>query len=125
MLWGRPPGAALAVPDLRDHLQEALGDSYALACAHGQGIVHRDLKPENVLLEHGHAVLADFGVARALEHATLSDRLTGTGLGLGTPGYMAPEQLAGEPDVDARADLYALGIIAYEMLAGSPPFAGG
>ena len=97
----------------------------ALACAHRQGIVHRDIKPENVLLEEGHAVLADFGVARALEQATLGDRLTGTGLGLGTPGYMAPEQLAGEPGVDARADLYALGVVAYEMLAGAPPFAGG
>ena len=95
----------------------------ALACAHTAGIIHRDVKPENVLLEHNHAVLADFGVARALEHTSLSGRLTSTGLGLGTPGYMAPEQFGGEA-VDARADLYALGVIAYEMLAGEPLFPG-
>jgi serine/threonine-protein kinase len=93
----------------------------ALACAHGEGIIHRDVKPENVLLQHNHAVLADFGVARALEHTSLSGRLTSTGLGLGTPGYMAPEQFGGE-NVDARADLYALGVIAYEMLAGESLF---
>jgi TolB-like protein/Tfp pilus assembly protein PilF len=96
----------------------------ALACAHGADVVHRDVKPANVLLAHGHAVLADFGVARALAQATLGERLTSTGLGLGTLGYMAPEQLAGEREVDGRADLYALGVIGYEMLAGAPPFAG-
>lgn len=96
----------------------------ALAFAHAEGVVHRDLKPENVLLEHGHALLADFGIARAREEALQSERLTGTGLGLGTPGYMAPEQLAGDPDVSARADIYALGVVGYEMLAGAPPFAG-
>jgi serine/threonine protein kinase/tetratricopeptide (TPR) repeat protein len=94
----------------------------ALSCAHAAGIVHRDVKPENVLLEHGHAVLADFGVARALAQATGGLSLTGTGLGIGTPGYMAPEQLAGEASLDGRADLYALGAIAYEMLAGTPLF---
>jgi serine/threonine-protein kinase len=96
----------------------------ALAFAHAEGVVHRDLKPENVLLEHGHALLADFGIARARAEAIQSERLTGTGLGLGTPGYMAPEQLAGDPDVDARADIYALGVVGYEILAGAPPFAG-
>jgi eukaryotic-like serine/threonine-protein kinase len=96
----------------------------ALACAHAQGIIHRDVKPENILLEHGHAVLADFGVARALEHTSSGDRLTATGAGVGTPGYMAPEQLAGEANLDARADVYALGVIGYEMLAGRPPFTG-
>jgi serine/threonine-protein kinase len=96
----------------------------ALACAHEVGVVHRDVKPENVLFQHGHAVLADFGVARVLEQARSGDRLTGTGLGLGTLGYMAPEQLGGEPTVDARADLYALGVVAYEMLTGAAPFAG-
>lgn len=96
----------------------------ALAFAHAEGVVHRDLKPENVLLEHGHALLADFGIASAREEALQSERLTGTGLGLGTPGYMAPEQLAGDPDVNARADIYALGVVGYEMLAGAPPFAG-
>lgn len=99
----------------------------ALAFAHALGVVHRDLKPDNIFLQHGHAILADFGIARAVEQATLAtpaERLTGTGMGLGTPGYMAPEQLAGEPNVDARADIYAMGVVAYEMLAGHPPFAG-
>lgn len=96
----------------------------ALAFAHAQGIIHRDLKPENVLLQQGHAVLADFGIARALEQSTQGERLTGTGMGLGTPGYMAPEQLAGDAHVDARADVYALAVIGYEMLAGVLPFAG-
>ncbi len=99
----------------------------ALAFAHALGVVHRDLKPDNIFLQHGYAILADFGIARAVEQATLStpaERLTGTGMGLGTPGYMAPEQLAGEADVDARADIYAMGIVAYEMLTGHPPFAG-
>jgi len=111
----------LSVPEATRILRE-LAD--ALACAHEVGVVHRDVKPENVLFQHGHAVLADFGVARVLEQARAGDRLTGTGLGLGTLGYMAPEQLGGEPTIDARADLYALGVVAYEMLTGSPPFAG-
>jgi eukaryotic-like serine/threonine-protein kinase len=110
----------LAVTDTVRILRE-IAD--ALVCAHGVGVVHRDVKPENVLFQHDHAVLADFGVARGLALAGLGDRLTGTGLGLGTVGYMAPEQLGGEPEVDARADLYALGVIAYEMLAGVAPFA--
>jgi len=96
----------------------------ALTVAHAIGIVHRDVKPENILFQHGHAVLADFGVARGLAQSQIGERLTGTGLGLGTIGYMAPEQLGGEPDVDARADLYALGVVAYEMLTGAAPFAG-
>ena len=96
----------------------------ALACAHAVGVVHRDVKPENVLFQHGHAVLADFGVARGLAQTSSGERLTGTGLGLGTLGYMAPEQLGGDPGVDARADLYALGVVGYEMLTGAAPFAG-
>ena len=99
----------------------------ALAFAHALAVIHRDLKPDNIFLQHGHAVLADFGIARAVEQATRdgpTERLTGTGMGLGTPGYMAPEQLAGERDVDARADIYAMGVVAYEMLAGHPPFPG-
>jgi serine/threonine-protein kinase len=98
----------------------------ALGFAHRHGVVHRDLKPANIFLQHGHAILADFGIARAVESATAGDveRLTRTGAGLGTPGYMSPEQLAGDANVDARADIYAVGVVAYEMLAGEPPFAG-
>jgi tetratricopeptide (TPR) repeat protein/TolB-like protein len=96
----------------------------ALARAHAAGVVHRDIKPENILLQDRHALLADFGVARALHEATGSDRLTEAGSGVGTPGYMAPEQLAGERHVDARADVYALAVVGYEMLAGRSPFTG-
>lgn len=93
----------------------------ALDFAHGQGIVHRDVKPENIMFEGGHAVLCDFGIARAIGRAG-GDRLTGTGLAIGTPSYMSPEQALGEP-VDARSDIYALGCVLYEMLAGAPPHA--
>ena len=96
----------------------------ALAHAHAHGVVHRDVKPENILLQSGHAVVADFGIALALEHAG-GDRLTRTGLTLGTPQYMAPEQAAGERALDARVDVYALGAVLYEMLAGEPPFSAG
>jgi eukaryotic-like serine/threonine-protein kinase len=96
----------------------------ALARAHAAGVVHRDIKPDNILLQDGHALLADFGVARALHEATGGDRLTEVGSGVGTPGYMAPEQLAGERHVDARADVYALAVVGYEMLAGKSPFEG-
>lgn len=113
---GRLP-VPLAVLILRD-----VAD--ALARAHAAGVVHRDIKPENILLEHDRAILADFGVARALHEATSADRLTETGTGLGTPGYMAPEQLAGDRNVDARADVYALAVVGYEMLAGVAPFTG-
>ena len=112
----------LAIDETVRLLRE-VGD--ALAFAHDHGVVHRDLKPENILLQHGHAILADFGIARAVEQATRSNpRLTVTGLGLGTPGYMAPEQLAADPAADGRADIYAMGVIAYEMLTGHPPFTG-
>ena len=98
----------------------------ALAYAHRQGIVHRDIKPENILLSEGSAMVADFGVARAIRAATtLAPESTITQLGtqIGTPAYMAPEQAAGDPDVDFRADLYAFGVMAYELLAGHHPFA--
>jgi serine/threonine-protein kinase len=95
----------------------------ALDYAHGHGIVHRDIKPENILLQGGHALVADFGIALAVQQAGGS-RMTQTGLSLGTPQYMAPEQATGERQIDARADVYALGAVAYEMLAGVPPFTG-
>jgi serine/threonine protein kinase/tetratricopeptide (TPR) repeat protein len=95
----------------------------ALEYAHGQGIIHRDIKPENILLERGHAVVADFGIARAASTAG-GDKLTETGLAIGTPAYMSPEQATGERDLDARSDLYALGSVLYEMLAGEPPYTG-
>jgi serine/threonine-protein kinase len=96
----------------------------ALAYAHAERVVHRDIKPENILLEGSHAVVTDFGVARAVAAAGSGDRLTDTGLALGTPGYMAPEQAMGSRNVDARADVYALAVVGYEMLAGTPPFTG-
>ena len=114
---------ALSLPEAM-RLTRELAD--ALAYAHAHGVVHRDLKPENVLLSEGHAVVADFGIARALAAATeegamTGARLTGAGVALGTPGYMAPEQALGGAS-DQRVDLYALGVVAYEMLAGAHPF---
>jgi tetratricopeptide (TPR) repeat protein len=94
----------------------------ALEYAHAHGVVHRDIKPENVLLSGGRAVVADFGIARALSAAG-GDRLTEKGIAVGTPAYMSPEQASGE-QVDARSDVYALGCVLYEMLSGEPPFTG-
>src|SRR5467141_1775283 len=96
----------------------------ALAYAHGHDVVHRDIKPENILLESGEAVVADFGIARAIT-ATGGDKLTQTGFAIGTPLYMSPEQAAGGGAIDGRSDLYSLGCVLYEMLAGHPPFFGG
>jgi eukaryotic-like serine/threonine-protein kinase len=99
----------------------------ALACAHADGIIHRDIKPENILLQRGHALLADFGIAAALaasDGGAPGERLTRTGMSLGTLGYMAPEQAVAERHIDGRADVYSLGIVGYEMLAGRPPFTG-
>ncbi|HKO15719.1 MAG TPA: serine/threonine-protein kinase [Gemmatimonadaceae bacterium] len=98
----------------------------ALAYAHEHGVVHRDIKPENVLLSGDYAVVTDFGVAKALSSARSPDDsgpITSDGHAIGTIGYMAPEQLAADPNVDHRADLYSLGVVAYEMLSGATPFA--
>ena len=95
----------------------------ALSYAHSHGVVHRDIKPDNILLESGHAVVADFGIARAITAAG-GDTLTATGMVLGTPAYMSPEQAGGSSAPDGRSDLYSLGCVLYEMLAGQPPFTG-
>ena len=96
----------------------------ALSEAHRHGIVHRDLKPENVMLRGRHALVTDFGVAKALSEATGRQSLTTVGLALGTPTYMSPEQAVADPMVDHRADIYAFGVLAYELLTGKPPFTG-
>ena len=133
LLWYTMP--FVAGESLRDRLrregQQPVADALrwtaeladALAYAHAEGIIHRDIKPENVLLSAGHALLADFGVARAVE-AGASDRLTETGIALGTPAYMSPEQSLGSDAVDGRSDLYSLGCVLYELLTGEPPYTG-
>jgi serine/threonine-protein kinase len=120
---------------LRDHLrsrgQLAIEDAVritrevadALDYAHCEGIVHRDIKPENILLSRGHALVADFGIARAL-HNSDAAQLTGTGMSVGTPAYMSPEQSMGDPRLDGRSDLYSLACVLYEMLVGEAPYTG-
>jgi len=95
----------------------------ALSAAHEMGIVHRDIKPENILLRGNHALVADFGIALAVQQAG-GARMTQTGLSLGTPQYMSPEQAMGERTIGAKSDIYSLGAVTYEMLAGEPPFTG-
>ena len=97
----------------------------ALAYAHAEGVVHRDIKPDNVLLSGQHAVVTDFGVAKAVSASTGASSLTSLGVALGTPAYMAPEQAVADPNVDHRADIYAVGILAYEMVCGRLPFSAG
>ncbi len=120
---------------LRDRLarerQLSVGDALqitrevadALGHAHGRGVIHRDIKPDNIMLSGGHARVADFGIARAADVAG-REKLTLTGLTLGTPTYMSPEQSVGDADLDGRSDLYSLGCVLYEMLAGEPPYTG-
>jgi len=121
---------------LRDRLdrekQLSIGDAVritrevagALDYAHRHGVIHRDIKPENILLHDGRALVADFGIALAASKAEGSTRMTETGMSLGTPHYMSPEQAMGERSLDARTDVYALGCVLYEMLTGEPPFTG-
>jgi len=108
---------------VEDAVQIAREVAGALAYAHREGVIHRDIKPANILLEEGHALLADFGIAQARAGAE-ETRLTRGGMSLGTPAYMSPEQVAGDKEVDGRADQYALGCVLYEMLAGHAPFTG-
>ena len=95
----------------------------ALDYAHRHGVIHRDIKPENILLHDGQALVADFGIALAASKAG-GTRMTETGMSLGTPHYMSPEQAMGEREITARTDVYALGCVIYEMLVGEPPFTG-
>jgi serine/threonine-protein kinase len=106
-----------------DALRIATETADALQYAHQHGIIHRDIKPENILLQGGHALVADFGIALAAAK-TGGARMTETGMSLGTPQYMSPEQAMGERELDARTDVYALGVVTYEMLVGEPPFTG-
>jgi serine/threonine-protein kinase len=109
----------LPVHDAIKYLREVTD---ALAYAHERGIVHRDIKPDNVMLSRRHALVTDFGVAKAVSDAG-GEKLTTVGVALGTPAYMSPEQAIGETDLDHRSDIYAMGALAYEMLSGEPPFA--
>ncbi|HXG69457.1 MAG TPA: protein kinase [Gemmatimonadaceae bacterium] len=114
---------------LRESVRIVREIAEALSYAHEQGVVHRDIKPENVLLENGHAVVADFGVAKALANAAAGPNqsiftVTGAGFVVGSVAYMSPEQASGDPATDHRSDIYSLGVVAYELFTGAPPFSG-
>jgi serine/threonine-protein kinase len=111
---------AFAVKDVVRILHDVID---ALAYAHARGVIHRDIKPGNILRQGSHALVTDFGVAKALNAATVSG-ITSAGMAIGTPAYMAPEQLAGDPAADHRIDIYAVGLLAYELLTGESPFTG-
>jgi serine/threonine-protein kinase len=108
-------------PDEAVRIAREIAD--ALEYAHSQGLVHRDIKPDNIMLDGRHALVMDFGIAKAFS-TNATDALTGTGLLVGTPAYMSPEQVTGESTIDGRSDIYSLGCVLFEMLAGTPPFAG-
>jgi eukaryotic-like serine/threonine-protein kinase len=112
---------ALPVGDVVVILRDILG---ALTYAHRRGVIHRDIKPENVLLSEGGALVADFGIAKAMSNSRTSGPITGTGVIVGTPAYLAPEQAAADPNMDERVDIYATGAMAYEMLSGGELFDG-
>src|SRR2546426_6601577 len=105
---------------LEGALRIALEVGDALSYAHAHGIIHRDIKPENILLSGDHAIVADFGIARAISAAGALT-ITQTGQSIGSPGYMSPEQALGSGDLDARTDIYSLGCVLFETLAGEPP----
>ena len=109
---------------VEDSLRIATEVADALQYAHDQGVIHRDIKPENILLHGGHALVADFGIALAASRSDGATRMTETGMSLGTPAYMAPEQAMGEREITPKVDIYALGAVLYEMLSGEPPFVG-
>ena len=109
---------------IADAVSIALEVADALGYAHEHGVIHRDIKPENILLQRGHALVADFGIALAVSRSEGGTRMTETGMSLGTPHYMSPEQAMGERELTGRSDVYALGCVLYEMLVGEPPFTG-
>ena len=109
--------------DIDEAVEITKGVAAALDYAHRQGVIHRDIKPENILLHDGQAMVADFGIALAVSEAS-GKRLTETGLSIGTPHYMSPEQAMGDRELDARSDIYSVGAMLYEMLSGDPPYTG-